>query len=71
MYASEMLFRNYISDSIYYKQENKYLNVRYSKLLSPDPVDTRSGDDIALDVIKRLGLRVDNEFNGISSENLA
>lgn len=38
--------------------QNKYLNVHYDDLIHPKPVDTRSGDEIALDVIQRLDLKV-------------
>lgn len=39
--------------------ENKRLSVRYSDIIYPKPVDSRTGDEIALDVIQRLDLKVE------------
>lgn len=66
-----MAFRIYLTDSIYYRNEGKCINIRYAKIINPDPVDTRSGDEIASEIIEKLGLRVKNEFNGISGEDFA
>lgn len=38
--------------------ENKRLTVRYVDMINPQPVDNRTGDEIALDVINKLGLKV-------------
>lgn len=51
-------YRIYITDSMYYKAQNKYITVRYYDLLQPKELDDRTGDEIAQDVINRLGLIV-------------
>lgn len=55
-----------MTDSIYYQARNKGLNQRYITLLNgtKEPVDNRSGDEIAADVITRMGLKFDNEGSG-------
>lgn len=55
------MYRCYVTDAIYYKGQNKIINVRYTDLMHPKEIDTRSGDEIALDVINRLGLKVEDE----------
>ena len=55
----EQTFRTYISDTLYYHEHQMALTVRYGELLnSGTKVDNRSGDEIAKDVITRLGLKV-------------
>ena len=49
-------YRLYITDSIYYRGQNKALTIRYEDLFKPQ--DTRSGDEIAADIIKRMELKV-------------
>ena len=39
--------------------DNKRLTMRYVDMIHPQPVDTRTGDEIALDVIQRLNLKVE------------
>lgn len=38
--------------------QGKYLSASWRELSEPRPIDTRSGDEIAADVIGRLGLEV-------------
>lgn len=54
-------YRIYLSDSLYYQAQNQRLSQRYIEIIKPKTVDTRSGDEIALDVISRLGLKVNTE----------
>lgn len=51
------MYRLYVTDSLYYQAENKHLSVRYKDIIQPKKIDTRSGDEIALEVINRLGLK--------------
>ena len=51
-----MAYKIYISDTLYHQNRNQMLNMRYTDLLNRH-VDNRSGDEIALDVIKTAGLR--------------
>lgn len=56
-YQKEMAYRIYITDSLFYLGQMKSLNVRYYDLVNPRPKETRTGDEIALDVIEKAGLR--------------
>lgn len=57
-YLKEYMFRIYMTDSIQLSIENKKLAKRYAELVNPQPQDDRTGDEIAKDVIERLGLKV-------------
>lgn len=59
-YKRDYIFKVYVADSMYYQAQNKCLNIRYAELIDTKPVDTRTGDEIAEDVIARLGLRFNN-----------
>lgn len=55
----EHTFRTYISDTLYYHERQMALTVKYGELLNNGhKADNRSGDEIAKDVITRLGLKV-------------
>lgn len=58
MRTREELFRSYLCDSVMYLAQGKHMTVRYSEAAHPAPVDDRTGDEIAADVIARLGLEV-------------
>ena len=49
-------YRMYITDSIYYYGQGKAIGMRYEDMFKP--TDTRSAEEIAVDVIKKAGLRV-------------
>ena len=51
-----MAYKIYISDTLYQYSQNQRLSMRYIDLLKTR-VDTRSGDEIAIDVINAAGLR--------------
>jgi hypothetical protein len=54
-YAEEVAYKMYITDSIYYYNQQKALNVRYYDIIhQSQKVDERTGDEIALDIITRL-----------------
>lgn len=54
-------FMAYVGDSLFYLPQQKYIGKKYSDLAfiaeKKVEVDNRSGDEIAADVIKRLGLK--------------
>ena len=50
-------YRIYVTDSLQGIPQNKYNTQRYINLVSPKPVKKGDGDKIALDVIKRAGLK--------------
>lgn len=51
-----MAYKIYMSDTLYYRGQNKTLTMRYTDLIHQH-IDNRSGDEIALDVINAAGLR--------------
>jgi len=58
-YKKELAYRIYITDSLYYQSDNKRLTTRYVDMITPKKVDRRTGDEIASDVINKLGLRIE------------
>ena len=59
-YRREMTYRYYVTDSMYYMSRNQVPNERFYDLINSGPPDTRSGDEIAIDIITRAGLVVSN-----------
>ena len=51
-------YRYYISDSLFYIGQNMHLTKKYRDIIHPPKEDTRTGDEIAMDVITRAGLKV-------------
>ncbi|MBQ4505292.1 MAG: hypothetical protein II983_06415 [Firmicutes bacterium] len=61
----EMSYRIYVTDALKLIAENtakmssgSYMTKRYSDLFKKEKIDTRSGDEIAVDIIKKAGLVV-------------
>ena len=54
----DQAYRIYVTDALYASGNNKAMSKRYFELIKPEMTCNRSGDDVALDVIKRLGLKV-------------
>lgn len=52
----EFSFRVYMTEIVRLRGENKTLRKRWLDIIDPKPVDNRSGDEIAMDVIKKTGL---------------
>ena len=70
-YVEEKIYKAYVTDLIKSIAESigVEVNDRYADLIDNTPKDTRTGDEIALDVIKRAGLKVKQDgFISISSE---
>lgn len=53
-----MAYSIYISDTLYYQNQQKALATRFYDMINRDKDDDETADDIALDVIQRAGLRV-------------
>lgn len=59
MHAIEYGYQVYTANSMYYSQRGKALAHPFSDIMEgKTKVDNRSGDEIAGDVINRLGLKV-------------
>jgi hypothetical protein len=55
----EWRYRNYVADCLMIATDRtKTVTTRFEDLINPKPVDTRTGEEIAADVIKRAGLIV-------------
>lgn len=57
-HVEEVKYRNYVADILYWRGQGKTLTVTYDDILHPKPVDNRTGDEIAVDVITTLGLKL-------------
>lgn len=55
------IYRVYVSDALYWQGQNKTLNKRWVELIEQKPVDTRTPEEIATDIIARAGLVVKKE----------
>lgn len=54
----EQLYYAYTAKSLQLIPQGTYLQKDYTDMLKPQKIDRRSGDEIALDIIKRAGLRL-------------
>lgn len=50
-------YRIFVCDSLQLMPQNKYLAKRYSDLIKKDKEPQKSGDEIALDIMSRAGLK--------------
>ena len=61
------LYRAYVTDALRIVSENtakqvsegQYLSKRWIEIISPQPEDARSGEEIAADVIRQMGLTIE------------
>ena len=61
----DLVYRIYVTDCLRMATENtakmsqgSYTTVRFYDFINPKPVDNRSGNEIAADIIKRAGIEV-------------
>ena len=61
----EQIYRNYVTDTLKMINDNltkiyggQYMKTRYADMVEPKKQDTRTGDEIARDIIKRAGLKL-------------
>lgn len=60
-YNDTLTYRTYIAETLYQYTRGNGLNVHLMDVIHPKPVDNRSGDEIALDVISKAGLTLQTE----------
>ena len=53
----EEAYRIYVTKSLQLIPQNKMLSVSYTDLLKPQVRETKNGDEIAIDIISRFGLK--------------
>lgn len=51
-----MSYRTYITEILRLRSENKTLTKSWLDIIDPKPVDDRSGDEIAIQVLQNTGL---------------
>lgn len=49
-------YRAYVTESLRLQGENKYIQRSWLDIIDPKPVDNRSGDEIAVQVLRNTGL---------------
>lgn len=54
----ELIYRIYITDSLYYYSKEMAPSKRYAEIIGLVEQDKRSGDEIALDIVKKAGLKL-------------
>ena len=61
----DLAYRIYIADCLRIISENtakmgggSYITVKLADIINPKPVDNRTGEEIAADIIKRAGIEV-------------
>ena len=52
----EMSYRTYVTEILRLRGENKTLTKSWLDIIDPKPVDNRSGDEIAVQVLRNTGL---------------
>lgn len=57
-HVEDEMFRTYMASILYWQGQGKTLTVTYDEFKHPKPVDNRTGDEIAVDIISKLGLRL-------------
>lgn len=56
-YQREETYRFYVTKSLQLLPQNKYLQASYQETVdTPKDIDTRTGDEIVFDIMKRAGL---------------
>ena len=61
----DLAYRIYVSDCLRIISENtarmsngSYVTAKFSDIINPKPVENRTGEEIAADIIKRAGIEV-------------
>ena len=61
----DLAYRIYVTDCLRIISENtakmgggSYITAKFSDIINPKPVDKRTGEEIAADIIKRSGIEV-------------
>ncbi len=54
-----MIYRSYVCKSLQLSVENKFISKSYDEIIHPAPVDNRTAEEIAVDFIKRHGLKLE------------
>ena len=58
-YNREETYRIFVTESLRFAPQDKVLNKSYLELLKHEKVETRSGIEVAEEVAKKLGTKID------------
>ena len=53
-----MAYRIYVTDSLQALGQGKYVKTRFFDAIKPTAIETRSGEEIAQDILARAGIEV-------------
>lgn len=56
-YNREEAYRIYVTKSLQLIPQNKHLTKDYGEIMKPQKIDQRSGDEIAIDIMRKAGLK--------------
>lgn len=59
--ADEAAFRIYVTETLFAMGENKRLTKHYYDLIKPRKVETRTPEEITADIMRKYGLRTEDE----------
>lgn len=70
---TERVYRIYVTDALaaIAQQLGVTFKRRYTDIISPAPVEKRSGTEIAADVIQAMGLSFEEDLNGETADDHA
>ena len=54
----EFTYKYYITDMLFYHNQNQGLSERFYDKINQKPEDTRSGKELAYDILKKAGVEV-------------
>lgn len=54
----EFTYKYYITDMLFYRNQNQGLSERFYDKINKKPEDTRSGKELAYDILKKAGVEV-------------
>ena len=58
-FGDEAMFRVYVAECLHLEPQGKYLTEHYYDIITPKKVDNRSADEIAADIIRKAGLKIE------------
>lgn len=58
-YNREETYRIFVTESLRFAPQNKFLNISYFELLKPQKAETMTGKEISEKVAEKLGTKID------------
>lgn len=55
-HRDELVYRLYVTDSLFYVPDKKKLTLRYADMILPQEKDTRTAEEIITDITQKFGL---------------